>query len=73
VLAANLSDAAVDGFPPATGRVLWHEGNPDTPPGQFSPWTVRWSLSDTDPVGRALPGGAKERKGNSRKRSDRRG
>jgi hypothetical protein len=45
MLAANLSDATVDGFPPASGRVLWWEGEPNQNSGQFGPWTVRWSLS----------------------------
>jgi malto-oligosyltrehalose trehalohydrolase len=48
MLAANLSDATMDGFPPTTGRVLWCEGVADHPPGQFGPWAVRWSLSDTE-------------------------
>jgi hypothetical protein len=46
MLAANLSDAIVEGFPPATGRVLWREGEPDQDTGQFGPWSVRWTLSD---------------------------
>jgi len=46
MLAANLSDATLDGFPPATGHVLWREAEPDHPPDRFGPWSVRWSLSD---------------------------
>jgi malto-oligosyltrehalose trehalohydrolase len=46
MLAANLSNSIVDGFPVATGRVLWWEGEPNRNSGQFGPWTVRWSLSD---------------------------
>lgn len=43
VLAANLSGRQVQGFPPATGRMLWLEGaavGSDT----LGPWTIRWSV-----------------------------
>ncbi len=43
-LAANLSGAAVSGFPPAEGTVLWHEGGAQAEDGTLPPWTVRWSL-----------------------------
>jgi hypothetical protein len=54
MLAANLSNAPVGGFPPATGSVLWREGEPDHPSGQFGSWSVRWSLSETDAEGTDL-------------------
>jgi malto-oligosyltrehalose trehalohydrolase len=43
-LAANLSGVPVTGFPPASGRVLWREGEPDAGDDWFGPWSVRWSL-----------------------------
>jgi malto-oligosyltrehalose trehalohydrolase len=46
MLAANLSDAAVQGFPPASGSVLWREGESSGHhQGEFGPWAVRWSSS----------------------------
>lgn len=46
MLAANLSDATVPGFPLARGRVFWREADPGHTQGQFGPWAVRWSLSE---------------------------
>lgn len=43
VLAANLSDDSLDGFPLDCGRVFWHEG-PDPAGSRFRPWSVRWCL-----------------------------
>ena len=44
-LYANLCDREKDGFPPAAGRILWHEG-PQPNRDVFGPWTVRWALQD---------------------------
>ena len=41
-LAANLSATPWEGFPAASGRVLWQEG--DVIGGRFGPWAVRWSI-----------------------------
>ncbi len=41
-LAANLSATPREGFPAASGRVLWQEG--DVIGGRFGPWAVRWSI-----------------------------
>lgn len=43
VLAANLSDQRVQGFPPPTGRLLWLEGQA-IGARVLGPWTVRWSV-----------------------------
>ncbi|MBR0664774.1 malto-oligosyltrehalose trehalohydrolase [Roseomonas hellenica] len=43
VLAANLSNMSVQGFPPAAGHILWCEGKV-AEGGAFGPWTVRWSV-----------------------------
>jgi malto-oligosyltrehalose trehalohydrolase len=43
-LAANLSAVPVTGFPPASGRVLWREGEPGERSAHFGPWSVRWTL-----------------------------
>jgi 1,4-alpha-glucan branching enzyme len=45
-LAANLSAVPVTGFPPASGRVLWREGDPSDTDGHFGPWSVRWNLQN---------------------------
>jgi malto-oligosyltrehalose trehalohydrolase len=74
MLAANLSDATTVGFPPPTGRLRWREGEPDTPPGQFGSWAIRWSLSEPEAGGRELPptrAGKRRRK--PTKRSETRG
>jgi malto-oligosyltrehalose trehalohydrolase len=42
MLAANLSDASVDGFQACPGAALWEEGTPGAD-GRFGPWSVRWS------------------------------
>ena len=42
VLAANLSATPRDGFPAASGRILWQEGAAKG--GRFGPWAVRWSI-----------------------------
>jgi malto-oligosyltrehalose trehalohydrolase/4-alpha-glucanotransferase len=42
-LAANLSGARVEGFPAASGRVIWREGEPGEG-GEFGPWSVRWTI-----------------------------
>jgi malto-oligosyltrehalose trehalohydrolase/4-alpha-glucanotransferase len=47
ILAANLSATPVLGFPPATGRVLWRQGEQDDE-GWFGPWSVRWTLRERD-------------------------
>jgi malto-oligosyltrehalose trehalohydrolase len=45
VLAANLSDVAVAGFPPPTGVLIWDEGaSGDSNQTTLPPWTVRWWL-----------------------------
>ncbi|MGH7039370.1 MAG: malto-oligosyltrehalose trehalohydrolase [Stellaceae bacterium] len=44
-LAANLSAVPVAGFPPTSGRVLWHEGEIGDG-GVFGPFAVRWSLAE---------------------------
>jgi maltooligosyltrehalose trehalohydrolase len=54
LLAANLSGAAVAGFPAASGHLLWQEGAVDTE-GRSSPWTVRWSIEQA-PVQNAVEG-----------------
>ena len=43
MLAANLSEVPVSGFPAADGDVLWREGEQDDE-GWFGPWSVRWSI-----------------------------
>ena len=43
LLAANLSDSSVSGFPASAGEVLWQEG-PAGSDGRFGPWAVRWSI-----------------------------
>jgi malto-oligosyltrehalose trehalohydrolase len=43
LLAANLSATPVTGFPPASGRMLWREGDPGDN-GHFGPWSVRWAF-----------------------------
>ena len=43
LLAANLSDNSVDGFPEDSGDLLWHEG-PEPAAGRYRPWSVRWSI-----------------------------
>jgi malto-oligosyltrehalose trehalohydrolase/4-alpha-glucanotransferase len=43
ILAANLTDAAVHGFPSVSGRVIWQQGEAGED-GAFGPWTVRWSI-----------------------------
>ena len=57
-LAANLSDTPVTGFPAASGRVLWHEGEfPDET--TLAPWAVRWMSRDQSEDGHneaATPG-----------------
>jgi malto-oligosyltrehalose trehalohydrolase len=45
LLAANLSDTSVTGFPATAGQVLWQEGAADAK-DRFGPWTVRWSRAD---------------------------
>jgi malto-oligosyltrehalose trehalohydrolase/4-alpha-glucanotransferase len=45
VLAANLADSPVPGFPSGSGRELWREGKADAD-GTFGPWTVRWSIDE---------------------------
>jgi len=45
VLAANLSASPVQGFPAASGRVLWQEGEAGAD-GGFGPWAVRWSIEE---------------------------
>ena len=40
--AANLSATPREGFPAASGRVLWQEGAADG--GRFGPWAMRWSI-----------------------------
>ncbi|WP_235031650.1 malto-oligosyltrehalose trehalohydrolase [Geminicoccus flavidas] len=45
VLAANLSARRVEGFPPASGRVVWQEGEAGDE-GSFGAWTIRWSIED---------------------------
>jgi len=49
-LAANLSGVPVSGFPEASGRVLWREGEPGGADGHFAPWSVRWCLQDQGAV-----------------------
>ena len=41
-LAANLSATPREGFPAASGRILWQEGAAKG--GRFGPWAVRWSI-----------------------------
>jgi malto-oligosyltrehalose trehalohydrolase len=43
-LSANLSDAAVSGFPKAGPLTIWTEGDFANDGQTFGPWTVRWSL-----------------------------
>ena len=43
VLAANLSDNSVDGFPGTAGEILWQQG-PGSVEGCMRPWSVSWSL-----------------------------
>jgi malto-oligosyltrehalose trehalohydrolase len=43
VLAANLSQVSVAGFPFGTGEAIWEEG-PPAKRDRFAAWTVRWSL-----------------------------
>jgi malto-oligosyltrehalose trehalohydrolase/4-alpha-glucanotransferase len=43
VLAANLSAAPVRGFPPASGAILWREGEAGED-GIFGSFAVRWSI-----------------------------
>ena len=43
VLAANLSDCSVEGFPEPRGAVLWEEGPPRTG-SLLRPWSVCWSV-----------------------------
>lgn len=43
VLAANLSNAPVAGFPPTPLQALWQEGESDDN-GCFGPWMVRWTI-----------------------------
>ncbi|HWY24890.1 MAG TPA: malto-oligosyltrehalose trehalohydrolase, partial [Nevskia sp.] len=45
VLAANLSGATAEGFPAASGRVIWQEGDTGED-GAFGPWAVRWSIDE---------------------------
>jgi hypothetical protein len=45
-LAANLSGVAVTGFPSASGRVIWREGQQGENDSRFGPWSVRWCLED---------------------------
>jgi malto-oligosyltrehalose trehalohydrolase/4-alpha-glucanotransferase len=45
VLAANLSGASAEGFPAASGRVIWQEGDTGED-GAFGPWAVRWSIDE---------------------------
>jgi 1,4-alpha-glucan branching enzyme len=42
-LAANLSAQPAQGFPRATGRILWQEGT-QREDGSLDPWSVCWSL-----------------------------
>ncbi|MGE5271707.1 MAG: malto-oligosyltrehalose trehalohydrolase [Thiohalocapsa sp.] len=44
VLAANLSDAGMAGFPAMSGRLLWQEGAVGED-GAFAPFAVRWSIA----------------------------
>jgi malto-oligosyltrehalose trehalohydrolase len=43
VLAANLSAGVRERFPPASGRILWREGDCGDG-GAFGPFAVRWSI-----------------------------
>ena len=43
LLAANLSNRPMTGFPRATGQEVWREGQVDGD-GRFAAWTVRWSV-----------------------------
>ncbi|HKF93527.1 MAG TPA: DUF3459 domain-containing protein, partial [Gammaproteobacteria bacterium] len=43
ILAANLSDVSVDGFPAAAGQAVWSEGEISN--SQAAPWTVLWRLN----------------------------
>ncbi len=45
VLAANLSAKPVEGFPTASGQVIWQEGEAGAE-GTFGAWTVRWTIED---------------------------
>jgi maltooligosyltrehalose trehalohydrolase len=42
ILAANLSDTAIDGYPRAAGETIWYEGSQDDNE-TLGPWSVRWS------------------------------
>ena len=44
-LDANLCDREKEDFPPAGGRILWHEG-PEPEGSRYGPWTVRWVLQE---------------------------
>lgn len=57
-LAANLRDAPATGFPPATGQLLWREGEAGDD-GDFGPWAVRWSWHRDDASG-LRPEGARD-------------
>ena len=46
-LEANISPAVVAGFAPSRDEILWVEGKVNG--GEFSPWSIRWSLTDTSP------------------------
>lgn len=46
MLAANLSGARVEGFPAASGRVIWREGEPGEGGDGFGPWSVRWTIEE---------------------------
>jgi malto-oligosyltrehalose trehalohydrolase len=43
-LAANLSNAPVDGFVPGPGPVIWKEGDVANRGRTLQPWTVLWSV-----------------------------
>ena len=43
VLAANLSDTSIAGFPLPWRDLIWHEG-PTAEDGCLGPWSVHWSL-----------------------------
>ena len=42
-LAANLSATLIEGFPAASGSVVWQEGEVRSD-GVFGAWTIRWSV-----------------------------
>jgi malto-oligosyltrehalose trehalohydrolase len=44
ILEANLSDAPLEGFLAASGRILWQEGEADQT--KAGPWCTRWSLRE---------------------------